>query len=95
VCLSNTIVLSGYIFEFDQFKSNKDATAVLGENGSSGDGSSVVSLSHEDVYSSLEQFGCNVGEVFKTIKHVEIYEDSMGKINIIFYIITKNHSTKP
>ncbi|XP_022162608.1 fatty acid synthase-like [Myzus persicae] len=77
LCLNNTIVLSGYIFVFDQLNSNKDATAVIGENVNSGGGSSIVSLSHDDVYSSLEQFGCNVGNVFKTIRHVDIYEDRL------------------
>lgn len=65
-----------------------------GESVGSGGGKSIVSLSHDDVYSSLEQFGYNVGDVFRTIRHADIYEDSMRKIDIILYIITMYPATK-
>jgi len=94
LCLNNTIVLSGYIFVFDKPKSNKNTKAVHGESVGSGGGKSIVSLSHDDVYSSLEQFGYNVGDVFRTIRHADIYEDSMRKIDIILYIITMYPATK-
>lgn len=95
LCLNNTMVLSGYIFVIDQHSLDKDAKTVHGENLSSGCGNSIVSLSHDEVYSNIEQFGCNVGDVFKTIRHVNIYEDSMRNINIILlilYIITNYHA---
>lgn len=94
LCLNNTMVLSGYIFVFDQLSSNKDATTVHVENMSSCGGNCIVSLSHDDVYSSLEQFGYNVGDVFKTIRHVNIYEDSMQNINIILLYMITNYLAK-
>lgn len=85
MCLNNIIVLSGYIFVFDRLKFNKDATVLHGESNGSDSYPRVVSLSHNEVYSSLEQFGFIVGDVFKTIRHADIYEDSMCKINIILF----------
>lgn len=92
LCLNDTIVLSGNIFSLDKLKSNKNTTAVYGESVGSGGGKSIVSLSRDDVYLSLEQYHYNVGDVFKTIRHVDIYEDSMHKIEIILYIITMYQS---
>ncbi|XP_060836307.1 fatty acid synthase-like [Rhopalosiphum padi] len=77
VCLNNIIVLSGYIFVFDRLKFNKDATVLHGESNGSDSYPRVVSLSHNEVYSSLEQFGFIVGDVFKTIRHADIYEDRL------------------
>lgn len=84
VCLNNVIVLSGYIFVLDRLKYKKNETAIQENNGSD-NYPRIISLSHDEVYSSLEQFGYSVGDVFKTIRHADIYEDSMRKINIMLF----------
>lgn len=80
LCLNNKIVLSGNIFEYDRLKFKKNPTASK-END---DDSPVVSLSHDEVYSSLEQFGYCVGDSYKTIKHVDIFQDSTHAHTIFF-----------
>ncbi|XP_025202615.1 fatty acid synthase-like [Melanaphis sacchari] len=77
VCLNDTIVLSGYIFIFDHLKFNKNATVLHGKNNGSDSNSCIVSLSHDEVYSNFEQFGYSVGDVFKMIRHADIYEDRL------------------
>lgn len=71
LCLNNKIVLSGYIFELENFESNIDAHKEI--HG----GNPIVSLNSNDVYTSLEQFGYCVGDVFKTIKYINIFEDGI------------------
>lgn len=71
LCLNNKIVLSGYIFELENFELNTDAITHKEIDG----GNPIASLNRGEVYSSLEQFGYCVGDVFKTIKHINIFED--------------------
>lgn len=73
LCLNNKIVLSGNIFELEDHKSNMNATT----NKENVDDSSTVSLNRDEVYSSFEHFGYCVGDVFKTIKHINIFEDGI------------------
>jgi hypothetical protein len=72
LCLNNKIVLSGNIFVFDDLKFKNTITTVHKENSCE----DLVSLNHDEVYSSLEQFGYCVGNVFKTVKRVDIFKNS-------------------
>ncbi|XP_025423656.1 fatty acid synthase-like [Sipha flava] len=73
LCLNNKIVLSGNIFVFDDLKFKNTITTVHKENSCE----DLVSLNHDEVYSSLEQFGYCVGNVFKTVKRVDIFKNKI------------------
>lgn len=74
LCLNNKIILSGNIFVLDDLKSYKTTTAVHKENSGV---DPLMSLNHDEVYSSLEQFCYCVGDVFKTVKRIDIFKNSM------------------
>jgi len=73
LCLNNDIILSGYIFILDNLKFSTNSTV----NKNNDNDSQIVSLEHNEVYSILEQFNYCVGDVFKTIKHVDIFKDEL------------------
>lgn len=73
LCLNNKIILSGNIFIFDELNFNPISNSHNGK----GKSNPIVTLSGDEVYSSIEQFGYCVGDVFKTIKYVNIFEDGM------------------
>lgn len=72
LCLDNTIILSGNIFVLDDKNFSKNKTVHQEKNKNTS-----VLLTPEEVYLGLEQFGYCVGDVFKTIKRVDIFEDGM------------------
>lgn len=75
LCLNNKLILTGNIFVLDNFNFNKKSMVHI--NGDNNTRTPIVSLNSDEVYSSIEQFGYCVGEVFKTIKCVNIFEDGM------------------
>ncbi|VVC29215.1 Hypothetical protein CINCED_3A015604 [Cinara cedri] len=81
LCLNNINVLSGNIFALNEYKSNqfgkkKDLNVPKEENDDGGN-QLLVSLSHEEVYSTFEEFDFCVGKVFKAIKCVDIFQDEL------------------
>lgn len=72
LCLNNKIVLSGNIFVLDGPRRTNSASAERTDNDG---GNPIVSLDRDEIYASLEQFGYCVGDVFKTLRHINIFED--------------------
>lgn len=75
------MVLSGNVFALDEYKSSHiGKTSGLNAVNGNDDGDSnkpLVTLSHEEVYSSFEIFDYCVGDVFKTINRVDIFQDGL------------------
>lgn len=81
LCLNKQIVLSGNVYTLNEYKSKYNKTTdpnAFKRNNRCPDGNKpLVSLSHEEIYSGFEEYDYCVGDKFKTINRVDIFQDGL------------------